>query len=446
MAKASAKKKTAKRSPSRTPSTKTGFSFIREVGGIKEYCLEKNGLRILLARDTSVPVVGFMVTYHVGSRNEAIGYTGATHLLEHLMFKASRKYNEASGKDPKHFLEALGGMMNATTWFDRTNYFEIMPKHLLNEAIEWEADRMRTALITEKDRSDEMPIVRNEFERGENLSIEALDKQIWAIAYQAHPYHHSTIGWKSDIEGVSTERLNQFYNDFYWPDNATVTAVGDFDEGEALTSIAKHFGEHTKKPDGYPAMYTEEPEQGGERRVTVKRAGTNMIGIAHKIPNAAHADMPALLVLTTILDNGKSSRLYKALVDTAIATDVNVFCYELRDPGLFITYASLTPKTPHEKAEKVIRKVYEELQIVNIPASELARAKRLLRTQIAQRRDGPYQLLSLVNESIATGEWEYFLKVIEAIPQVTATDIRRVAKTYLVDDRSTVGQFVNTAL
>jgi zinc protease len=429
----------------RKPAT-TGISFVRELGGIREYRLDKNGLRILLVPDHSVPVVGFMVTYHVGSRNEAIGYTGATHLLEHLMFKGSPKFNKQNGKEIWHLLEGKGAMVNATTWFDRTNYYEVLPKNVLKDAIALEADRMRGAWITEADRVSEMPVVRNEFERGENLPIEALDKQIWAIAYQAHPYHHSTIGWKSDIEGVSIERLNQFYNDFYWPDNATVTVVGDFDEGETLTLISEEFGVHGKNPNGYPALYTEEPKQEGERRVKVARAGNNMVGIAHKIPNALSEDMPALLVLTTLLDNGKTSRLYRALVDTALATEVSTLCYELHDPGLFMTYAALTPKATHEKVEQSIRGVYEEMKRTNVPASELARAKRLLRTSLAQRRDGPYQLLSVINESIATGDWTHFVRAGEAIQNVTAADIRRVARAYLIDDQSTIGYFVNTAV
>jgi zinc protease len=395
--------------------------------------------------DHSVPVVGFMVTYHVGSRNEAIGYTGATHLLEHLMFKGSSKFNEKSGNLPKSFLEARGAYINATTWFDRTNYYEVMPKNLLKDAIEFEADRMRTARITEKDRADEMPIVRNEFERGENLPIEALDKQLWALAYQAHPYHHSTIGWKSDIEKVSIERLNQFYNDFYWPDNATVSVIGDFNEKEALAQIMKEFGKHPKKPGAYPLMYTEEPKQEGERRVVVKRAGNDMVGIAHKIPNALSEDMPALMVLSTLLDNGKTSRLYRALIDTSLATEAMVYCYELHDPGLFITYVTLTPKTAHAKVESTIRAVYDGLKTLPVPAAELARAKRLVRTGLAGRKDGPYQFLSVLNESIATGDWTHFVSVGEPIMKVTPKDILRVARAYLVDDQSTIGHFVNTA-
>lgn len=174
-----------------------GISYVRKEGGIEEYRLDANGLRILLARDTSAPVAGCMVTYHVGSKNEATGYTGATHLLEHLMFKGSERFNRETNTHMELLLEREGGMVNATTWYDRTNYYEVFPKGTLPLAISIEADRMRGARITEADRASEMPIVRNEFERGENLPFEALDKAIWSAAFVAHPYHHSTIGWRS---------------------------------------------------------------------------------------------------------------------------------------------------------------------------------------------------------------------------------------------------------
>jgi zinc protease len=192
-------------------------------------------------------------------------------------------------------------------------------------------------------------------------------------------------------------------------------------------------------------MYTEEPKQEGERRAVVSRAGTDMVGIGHKIPNAHHEDMAALLVLTTILDNGKTSRLYRALVDASFATDVSTYCYELHDPGMFISYASLTPGTKHEKVEAVIRAVYDELKRKTVSVPELSRAKRLLRTQLAQRKDGPYQFLSALNESIATGDWTHFVSLPERLMSVTAADIRRVAQTYLIDDQATVGYFRNTA-
>jgi zinc protease len=429
-------------SAKKTPISVPGITFVRSLGGIHEYKLDKNRLRILLIPDDSAPVAGCMVTYHVGSKNEATGYTGATHMLEHLMFKGSEKFNKENKNTVWDLLETKGALVNATTWYDRTNYYEVVPKEHLHLAIALEADRMRTAKIREEDRQSEMTVVRNEFERGENLPLEAIDKLIWSTAFQAHPYHHSTIGWRSDIEQVPIERLQQFYNDFYWPDNATVSIAGNFDSQKVLEQIKKDFGVHSKAPKPLPPMYTEEPIQEGERRVTVKRSGANIVGVAHKIPDGRHEDMPALTLLDILLSDGKTSRLYKALVDNAKAMDVNVYCYQLRDPGLFMTYATLTPNTTHADAEKIIKRVYSEIVIKGITAAELKRAKRVIRVSIGEKRDGIYSLLANLNEDLATGDWTRFITLPEQIEKVTVKDIQRVAKKYFIDDQSTVGWFV----
>ena len=231
------------------------FDFIKTSGDIDEFILSKNGLRVLLLEDHSAPVTTLMVTYHVGSRNEAIGYTGSTHLLEHLMFKGSKNYNKEKGTAIWTELQSIGAQINATTWNDRTNYFEVVPSEHLEKAIAIESDRMRYAFLKDEDRQPEMTVVRNEFERGENSPFDVLDKNIWATAYQAHPYHHSTIGWKSDIENVSTERLKEFYNTYYWPNNATVTIIGDIDKNNSLNLVNEYFGQHSKSTHDIPYVY-----------------------------------------------------------------------------------------------------------------------------------------------------------------------------------------------
>ena len=435
-----AKKKTSKKV------VLPGVSFVRSLDGISEYRLEKNGLRILLIPDKSVPVAGCMVTYHVGSKNEATGYTGATHLLEHLMFKGSEKFNVEKGTSLDSLLESRGAILNASTWYERTNYYEIVPQDVLPLAIEIEADRMRTARIREEDRVGEMPIVRNEFEKGENSPEEALDKEIWAAAFIAHPYHHSTIGWRSDIEKVSIERLQQFYDDFYWPNNATVCITGNFDKEDTLALIKKYFGRHSKAPKPFPPMYTEEPKQEGQRRVTVKRAGVNIMGMAHKIPEATHADMPALMILSSVLYEDKTSRLYRAFIDTALATNVVVSCSQFHDPSLFETFITLAPKTTHEKIEGLMKKQYELIADKGITVAELAHAKRAARVGLAGRRDGPYALLASLNEDLAAGDWTRFVTLPGALEKVTAKDVQRAAKKYFVEDQSVVGWFINTAV
>ena len=419
------------------------FNQIQESGEITEYQHKKNGLTVLLLENHNAPVITFMVTYRVGSRNEAIGHTGSTHLLEHLMFKGSEQFNKEDGTAIWSVLQDVGAMINATTWFDRTNYFELLPKEHLLQAVKIEADRMRSAFIRDEDRKSEMTVVRNEFERGENDPWEALDKNIWATAYQAHPYHHSTIGWRSDIENVPTERLKDFYNTFYWPNNATVTVIGDFDKASILILLDQKFGSISKSPHTIPEMYTTEPIQEGPRRVTVKRAGEMpIIGIAHKIPEGTNKDIYALQILGRILGYGKTSRFYKKFIDTGLAADVSVWSHPLHDNGLFITYLFIAGEDPCEEVERGILDEYAKIISDGVEAEELQRAKSQINAETAFTRDGTYSVASNLNEAIALGDWTYYTTFLEKIKNVSIDDIQRVTNTYLTEDQSTTGFFI----
>ena len=419
------------------------FNQIKESGGITEYQHKKNGLTVLFLENHNAPVITFMVTYRVGSRNEAIGHTGSTHLLEHLMFKGSEQFNKEEGTAIWNVLQDVGAMINATTWFDRTNYFELLPKEHLPQAVKIEADRMRSAFIRDEDRKSEMTVVRNEFERGENDPWEALDKNIWATAYQAHPYHHSTIGWRSDIENVPTERLKEFYDTFYWPNNATVTVIGDFDNAKTLVLLDQKFGSISRSPHTIPEMYTTEPIQEGPRRITVKRAGEMpIIGIAHKIPEGTNKDIYALQILGRILGYGKTSRFYKRFIDTGLAADVNVWSYPLHDNGLFITYLFIAGDDSCEDVEKEILDEYAKIISDGVDVEELQRAKSQINAQTAFTRDGTYSVASNLNEAIALGDWTYYTTFLKKVENVSIDDIRRVANTYLKEDQSTTGFFI----
>ncbi len=420
-----------------------GFRRIKTSGGITEYRMPSNGLSVLLMEDHSAPVATFMVTYRVGSRNEAIGHTGATHLLEHLMFKGSSGYNKENDNSIWSVLQNVGAQINATTWMDRTNYFELLPKEHLEIALAIEADRMRGALLRDSDRQPEMTVVRNEFERGENDPWESLDKNIWATAYQAHPYHHSTIGWRSDIEGVSTERLRQFYDTFYWPNNATLTVIGDFDMPQVLGWIRSQFGRHPASPEPIPEVYTTEPKQEGPRRFVLKRRGeTGIVGVAHKCPEGLHADAYPLAMLKSVLSVGKTSRFYRTLVDTALATSVSTWDYALHDNALFISYAFLTPGTAQQKVEDIILQEYATVVEEGITKQELARAVARVKAEVAYSRDGPFSVAAALNEAIALGDWTYYTTYLEWLVEVTTDDVQRVARTYLQEDQSTTGWFV----
>ena len=420
-----------------------GFEYVKESGGIKEYKMTSNNLRVLLKKDKSAPVATFMVTYEVGSRNEAIGYTGSTHLLEHLMFKGSRKFNTTKGNSVFQTLQSLGARMNATTWLDRTNYFAVLPSEHLESLIEIEADRMRNAWIKEEDRQSEMTVVRNEFERGQNSPSGVLDEHIWATAYHAHPYHHSTIGWKEDIENVSIERLKEFYDTFYWPNNATAIAIGDFEEKDALAMIKKHFGKIRKSTKPIPEVYTAEPEQEGIRTVTLKRAGQQgIVGVAHKTPSATNKDAAAFMVLSSILSSAKNSRFYKNITDKGLTTSIYIWDSLFKDPGLFTVYANLSPDVKHKTVESLIIQEYEKIKTDGVTEAEVKKAQAQLVAAMKFSQDGSYAIASGLNEAIASGDWTLYTTYSEKIKNVTKEDVQRVVVEYFKEDLSTIGYFI----
>lgn len=433
----------ASAAPETPPVKVAGFTFVKKVGPISEYRLEGNGMQVLLLPEHSSPTLTFMVTYRVGSRNEVTGTTGATHLLEHLMFKGTPKFNREKGNNVDQLLERVGGIYNATTWLDRTNYYANIATENLDAYMAIEADRMRNLWLREADRKPEMTVVRNEFEIGENEPVQALEKELYAAAYIAHPYHHSTIGWRSDIEKVPIEKLKEFYDTFYWPDNATASLIGDIEPAAALALVKKHYGAIPKAPKPMPVVYTEEPEQTAPRRVAVKRAGElGVVAIAHKVPPALHADQPALSILDNILTAGKNSRFYRALTDKNLTTSVTMDTGSFHDASLGIVYASLAPNVKHEQVEAIVLEELERVKRDGVSDGEVATAIAQVIAAATYARDGSFSIASVLNEAIAAGDWTFYVTAEEALKKVTSADVQRVAKTYLVEDKRTTGWFI----
>ena len=333
--------------------------------------------------------------------------------------------------------------MNATTWLDRTNYYETLPSSELETAIEIEADRMRNAYIKEEDRQSEMTVVRNEFERGQNNPSGVLDEHIWATAYHAHPYHHSTIGWKADIENVSIERLKEFYDTFYWPNNATATVVGDFETGEALAMIKKYFGRIRKSTKEIPQVYTTEPAQEGQRTVTLKRAGQQgIVGLAHKSPSATHEDAASFIVLSSILSSGKNSRFYKNITDKGLTTNIFIWDSLFKDPGLFAVYANLAPGVEHKTVEDALVSEYESIKKDGVTDEEVSKAKAQLIAAMKFGQDGSMAVAGSLNEAIASGDWTLYTRYEDLVNSVTAESIKEIVNKYFLEDLSTVGYFI----
>jgi len=421
---------------------------VDSLGGITQYRLRSNGMKIYLSPNHAAPVVTFMVVYHVGSRNEAPGNTGSAHLLEHMLFNKST-LNFGHANHHKTFQDVLYeagadfSSTNMTTWNDRMTGFSTLPSDKLSLAIRIEADRMSRALILDSERKPEMSVVRNEYEIGENNPYVALDKAVVGAAIVAHPYHWDTIGYRSDIEGVSTDKLREHYHNFFRPDNAEAIVVGDFDTAEALRMFDHEFGAIPPGKGAIPQVITVEPPQEGERRVTVKRPGQiGVVEIAYLRPGALHPDFVPLDVLAQILSGGVNSRLYQALVETKLATDVDASNYTFRDPFPFEVTATQAQGVPADKVEAAIKTALQAVVDHGVTAAELERAKSQIEVQVVRSRDGTFPLAQSLGEAVASADWKWFVRYLDTMRAVTADDVQRVAKTYLVPDHATVGWFV----
>lgn len=412
---------------------------------IRQYRLKSNGLDVILCERHATPIVTTMVVYHIGSRNEAVGYTGSTHFLEHMMFKGTQNHDPLKKTGFDDTLKPLGGYNNATTSQDRTNYFEIVPAKSLPVTLEIESDRMQHLLLRPTDRASEMTVVRNELERGEDDSRELLENNTFAAAFKEHPYHHPVIGWRSDVEGVPIERLRQFYKDFYYPNNATLILVGDFKTEPTLALIEKYFASIPRAPKPFPKVYTTEPAQEGERRYTVKRGSESpKLMIAYHSPNALNKDQYALTIIENLLgdESKRSSRLYKRLMDASIASDFNTSNYQMHDPGLFSVTAAAAPNVSLEKVEKETVKEIERLKTEPVPIDELNLAKQSIVKRLKLESSDPIGLADQLTEVIASSNLNWWLNFSRNIEQVTQADIVRVANKYFKEDNRTVGYYL----
>ncbi len=425
----------------------TGFDKVSsdQATGITEYKLKSNGLTVLLAERHASPVVTVMVIYKVGSRNEAVGYTGSTHFLEHMMFKGTAKHDPLKGNGIDDILKPTGAINNATTFYDRTLYYEVAAATALPLCLELEADRMRGALLRESDRQSEMTVVRNELERNENYASSILDTLVFATAFREHPYHHPVIGWRSDVEGVPIERLRQFYKDFYYPNNAALVVIGDFKTQAVLDMVSQQFGKVPRAPKPIPPVYTVEPPQEGERRFVVQRGDElPKVMMGYHIPKATDKDTWPLEVLASLLgdQDRQSSRLYKRLVDTGLASQASAYNFSLRDPGIFTLFASATSGTELTTIERTLKDELKKLATETLSDAEIDKARTAVWKKLKLDAADPSGMATQIGEAIAVADWKWWLAIEPKVKAVTKQDVQRVAAKYFNDKNCTVGYYL----
>ena len=359
-----------------------------------------------------------------------------------MLFR-SRRFNRELGTEPARVLQRVGAAFNATTWLDRTSYYEVLPVEHLDLAAEVESDRMRAALLREEDLASERTVILNELDMGENEPFDLLMKSSFAHAFLEHPYHHPTIGWRGDVEAMSVGVLQSFYDTYYHPDNATVVVAGDVAEEAILETVERAFGHLGRSKSQLPRPSAREGEQRGERRFQIHRGGeVGCLVLTWRIPRGLDPDLPALTVLTQILSDGVTSRLHQRLVETNRCLSVYAYAFELHDPGVFQVFATLAPGVPHSEVEGAIREEIDAVARDAPSVDELARAKIQTRTDLAFHHESPARIVSGVTEAVAMGDWRRFVHELELVSAVTADEVRSVVARYLRERSLTVGWFV----
>ncbi|MBI3307383.1 MAG: insulinase family protein [Candidatus Omnitrophica bacterium] len=420
------------------------YSLVKQSNGIEEYKLHSNGLRILISEDHSAPVATVMLTYQVGSRNENDRYRGSAHLLEHMMFKGTPTYNKQSKTSIASTLQGMGAILNAGTWQDGTNYFELLPSDKLETALAIEADRMRNSLLKVEDLKSEMPVVQSEFDKMDNSPLFALQHGVWAEAFKTHPYHFPIIGIRKHLDKMPISSLKEFYDTYYWPNNAVLSVIGDFQTKKVLDYIEKQFGSIPSSPNPIPPMEIKEPEQNEKRFIQIKREDKiQALDYAYKIPPATDPDIAPLDLLSQILSDGKTSRLYRRLIDKGLAVQVYSEVSKNFDSGLFETIILLSPGVKHAKVEEEFFQMIEEIKTSGVTEDELTRAKNQVYADEAFTRDGSFTMSNELSAAIASGDWTLFVNYLKKIQAVTREDILRVAQKYFLDHRLTYGWLIS---
>ena len=415
---------------------------VTEIEGISEYELD-NGCKILLFPDPSKPVVTVNVTIFVGSRHEGYGEAGMAHLLEHMLFKGTPSHPEI----PK-LLQDHGARFNGTTWTDRTNYYETLPAsdENLEFALRLEADRLVNSTIKGEDLASEMSVVRSEFESGENDPSRILMQRMQSAAYEWHNYGKSTIGNRSDIERVPVVNLRRFYKKYYRPDNVLVTVAGQFDPEKALEYLQKYFGSLETPDTPIDRTYTVEPPQDGERTVVLRRVGdVQWVGAAYHIPAGSHEEYAAAKVLSYVLGDEPSGRLYKSLVETEKASNVYAFGFGFHDPGLTLALAEVPKDKDIEVARQQLLLTMEHgFEEKPVTEEEVERARQqLLKSRELEAADSDRLAVSLSNWA-AQGDWRLYFLFRDRLEALTAADVQAVAEKYLTRNNRTTGLFIPT--
>jgi zinc protease len=413
-----------------------------------------NGLTVLLKEVHTTPVISWWVWYRVGSRYERPGLTGVSHWVEHMMFKGTRRF---PGNYADRVIASQGGVRNAMTWIDWTCYFATLPADKIDFALQLEADRMGRALFPPREVESERTVIISERQGLENSPSFRLMEEVQAAAFRVHAYHHEVIGDMADLRSMTRDDLYRHYRQYYAPNNAIAVAVGDFRTRDMLARIKQLFGGYKARPlPELPAR--PEPPQRGERRVHLTGEGeTAFLDVNYHAPAATHPDFYALVALDSILagassfnafgrgTSNKSSRLYRALVETGLAASISGGLSATVDPFLYSLFATVRNGQTPGAVEQALDAEIERIRQEPVSEAELAKAVKQARALFAYGAESVTNQGYWLGNTEIFGSYKWFEQYLDRLAAVTVDDVLRAAREYLAPTNRTVGHFIPTA-
>ncbi len=408
---------------------------------VHEYKLS-NGMQLLLIPDSSAPVFTYQVWFKVGSASEKMDprlqKTGLAHFFEHMMFRGTKKVGEGQFDVKLSSAGAVGE--NASTWLDRTNFFESLPKEKLELAFQLESDRMHNLVIDEKGFKNELGAVIGELKMRQDKPGNVAEEAVWDLAFDKHPYKYTVIGTIEELHSFTVDDAMYFYRTYYAPNNAALVLIGDFEIPKALALSEKYYGKYPFKEIPTREVPVE-PEQMAIRTRTITHplANSNFLSLGYKIPDGKHPDMAALELIGAILTTGGGAVLEKELVQTGIASSVGAGPYRTRFPGIFAVSIHLAPGKSDDQALSSLNNALEKIRDGKVSVEEMERARNQYLLGAYNELLDASQIGKNLGESLVTTD-NYLreFELLEELKKVTVDDLKRVANAYLVEKRLSI--------
>jgi zinc protease len=420
--------------------------------GVNEEVLD-NGLRVLIQEMHTAPLATVWCWYRVGSRDETTGHTGVSHWVEHMNFKGTTNIPRDKVKG---IIEQFGGYWNGYTWIDQTTYTETASRDALDRMLFIESERMTNCLYDPADCESERTVIISELQGGENDPDTLLDQELTAVAFKAHPYRHPTIGWLSDLQTMGREDLFGYYRRYYVPNNATLVIVGDVETPDALRRVNQYFGS-IKSRELPPRKVTREPDQFGERRVTISREGTTAyLKLGYRAPAFNDQDFFPMLVLDAVLTGAKgvnlwasfrtpppqrSARLYRALVNSGLAASVSGGVLPTEQPFLYTISMTATEGTPLSRLEEAALAEMDKVRVNGVTDAELLKARRQLRARMVFENDSITNIAHQLGYFATIASWRDATTLLERIESVNVDQVSEAAASRLAAHNRTIGWY-----